>query len=196
MSRQYLLEQVDDAAVVQLYADGFSALPLDREDARLASVSGGAGRARHLLRPALRAQPRDARDARGDPHASRRRIEPRRAGGDPALHEAVLDQHRPAQQPHGPQVRARSAARGASRAPRSAAAAGARFRSQGETLDAMLDAAAAAVLRPGGRSDGHEQDARRRPRHPDRQREQPLRRRLDGAISKSFDERTGSTRGW
>src|SRR5262245_55890979 len=26
--RQYLLERVDDAAVVQLYADGFSALPL------------------------------------------------------------------------------------------------------------------------------------------------------------------------
>jgi len=28
MERQYLLEQIDDAAVVQLYADGFSALPL------------------------------------------------------------------------------------------------------------------------------------------------------------------------
>src|SRR5262245_49489182 len=27
-NRQYLLERVDDAAVVQLYADGFSALPL------------------------------------------------------------------------------------------------------------------------------------------------------------------------
>ena len=29
--RQYLLERVDDAAVVQLYADGFSALPLDQK---------------------------------------------------------------------------------------------------------------------------------------------------------------------
>ena len=29
MSRRYLLEQVDDAAVVQVYADGFDALPLD-----------------------------------------------------------------------------------------------------------------------------------------------------------------------
>jgi dipeptidyl-peptidase-3 len=29
MERQYLLEQIDDAAVVQLYADGFSALPLN-----------------------------------------------------------------------------------------------------------------------------------------------------------------------
>src|SRR5436190_13658487 len=29
--RQYLLERVDDAAVVQLYADGFAALPLDQK---------------------------------------------------------------------------------------------------------------------------------------------------------------------
>jgi len=29
MERQYLLEQIDDAAVVQLYADGFAALPLN-----------------------------------------------------------------------------------------------------------------------------------------------------------------------
>ena len=31
MSRPYLLEQVDDAAVVQYYADGFEALPLDQK---------------------------------------------------------------------------------------------------------------------------------------------------------------------
>src|SRR4249920_3207479 len=30
-ARKYLLERVDDAAVVQLYADGFSALPLDQK---------------------------------------------------------------------------------------------------------------------------------------------------------------------
>jgi len=29
--RQYLLEQIDDAAVVQLYADGFDALPIDQK---------------------------------------------------------------------------------------------------------------------------------------------------------------------
>src|SRR5436190_13110872 len=29
--RKYLLERVDDAAVAQLYADGFSALPLDQK---------------------------------------------------------------------------------------------------------------------------------------------------------------------
>lgn len=31
MERQYLLEQIDDAAVVQLYADGFPALPVDQK---------------------------------------------------------------------------------------------------------------------------------------------------------------------
>jgi dipeptidyl-peptidase III len=31
MQRQYLIEQIDDAAVVQLYADGFSALPLEQK---------------------------------------------------------------------------------------------------------------------------------------------------------------------
>ncbi|NQW02530.1 MAG: peptidase M49 [Acidobacteria bacterium] len=31
MDRQYLLEQIDEAAVVQLYADGFSTLPLDQK---------------------------------------------------------------------------------------------------------------------------------------------------------------------
>src|SRR5215472_11330525 len=31
MSRPYLLEQIDDAAVVQYYADGFEALPLDQK---------------------------------------------------------------------------------------------------------------------------------------------------------------------
>ena len=31
MERRYLLEQVDDAAVVQVYADGFDALPLEEK---------------------------------------------------------------------------------------------------------------------------------------------------------------------
>jgi dipeptidyl-peptidase-3 len=42
--RKYLLERVDDAAVVQLYADGFSALPLDQKQLiyhlYLAAVAG------------------------------------------------------------------------------------------------------------------------------------------------------------
>ena len=31
MTRTYLLEQIDDAAVVQYYADGFSELPIDQK---------------------------------------------------------------------------------------------------------------------------------------------------------------------
>jgi dipeptidyl-peptidase-3 len=31
MTRRYLLEQVDDAAVVQYYADGFASLPIDQK---------------------------------------------------------------------------------------------------------------------------------------------------------------------
>src|SRR5438552_2093561 len=31
MNRKYLLEQVEDAAVVQVYADGFESLPLDQK---------------------------------------------------------------------------------------------------------------------------------------------------------------------
>ena len=141
--RKYLLERVDEAAVVQLYADGFRDLPLQGEDARLAPVPGGARRARHLLRPALRAQPRDARRARSDRHASGRR-RPGDARRDPALHQAVLDQHRAVQQPDRAQVRAARARRRRSpprrTPPRSA---GARFPLQaGETLDQLLDAAA------------------------------------------------------
>ena len=54
--------------MVQVYADGFRDLPLREKDARLASGAGRDRGARHLLRPALRAQPRDARRARGDRH--------------------------------------------------------------------------------------------------------------------------------
>ena len=31
MERAYLLEQIDDAAVVQYYAEGFDSLPLDQK---------------------------------------------------------------------------------------------------------------------------------------------------------------------
>ena len=91
--RKYLLERVDEAAVVQLYADGFDDAAARSEDADLAPLPGRARRPRHLLRPALRPQPRDARRARGDHHApgGRRSGDARR---DPALHQAVLAQHR------------------------------------------------------------------------------------------------------
>ena len=69
-------------------------LALTREDAGLAPVSGGDRRPRHLLRPAVRAQPRDARRARSDRHARRRASIPPTLRRDRALHEAVLDQQR------------------------------------------------------------------------------------------------------
>ena len=69
MERTYLLEQIDDAAVVQCYADGFRALPLDQKIL-----------AWHLYQAALAGRDiyydqryghcaRDARDARRDPDA-------------------------------------------------------------------------------------------------------------------------------
>jgi hypothetical protein len=76
--RKYLLERVDDAAVAQLYADGFSSLPLDQKDSHLASLSGRAWRAGHLLRPALRTQPRDARGA-GAILTHAERVDPQRS---------------------------------------------------------------------------------------------------------------------
>ena len=81
----------------------------EREGAGLAPVPGGAGRARHLLRPALSPQPGDARHPRGDCLA-RRRHRSGRAERAHSLHEAVLDQQRPLQQPHGAKIRAATAA--------------------------------------------------------------------------------------
>ncbi len=54
-TRAYLLERVEDAAVVQLYADGFEALPLDQKVLIFHLYQAALGGPRHLLRPALRA---------------------------------------------------------------------------------------------------------------------------------------------
>ena len=104
----YLLEQVDDAAVVQYYADGFDGLPLDQKIL-----------AWHLYQAALA-----GRDIYYD-QRYRHALEMREmleeilthvdagpielasvARRDPPLHEAVLDQLRAAQHHHGAQVRA------------------------------------------------------------------------------------------
>ena len=74
-----------------------------REGPDLASLPGGVRRAGHLLRPALRAQSGDARCPRRDHHAPRGRRSAD-AERDPALHQAVLDQHRALQQSHRAQV--------------------------------------------------------------------------------------------
>ena len=69
--RRYLLERVDDAAVVQLYADGFESLPLGEKTLIWHLYQAALAGRDIYLRPALRAQPRDAARARGDRHASR-----------------------------------------------------------------------------------------------------------------------------
>ena len=110
-TRPYLLERVEDVAVVQLYADGFEALPLDQKILIYHLYQAALARPRHLLRPAIRPQPRDARGARGDPHA-RPGDRSRHARGHSPLYQALLDQHRPAQQSDGAQVPAEVLVRG------------------------------------------------------------------------------------
>ena len=109
-TRRYLLESVDDAAVVQLYADGFSALDLRDKilvwHLYLAAIAG-----RDIYydqRYAHNLEMRALLEAMLT-HGSVRR--PARARGDSPLHEAVLDQHRPLQQPDGAKVHPASDAR-------------------------------------------------------------------------------------
>ena len=123
---KYLLERVDDAAVVQLYADGFSALPLRPEGPHLAPLRSGPRRSRHLLRSAVRARPRDARRPRGDHHAP--------DGVDPADASPRFSATRSSsgstpglQQPDGAEVRPEVHAGGLCEAARAAARAGAKF---------------------------------------------------------------------
>ena len=183
----YLLEQIDDAAVVQLYADGFGALPLQREDARLASLSGGNRRPRHLLRPALRAQPRDARrrsrrSSRTPAASTRRRA--RRSSSYAKLFWINSGPHN--------NLTARkfvlTCTPEAFAAAAHAAAAGRRLLSARERRVARCaaDPASSAVLRPRRRPDGDGQDAAARHGHSRGQRQQPVRRRDDGRTSKVF----------
>ena len=176
--------------MVQVYADGFERARAAREDARLPPLPGGARRPRHLLRPALRAQPRDARGARGDPHA--RGPSSTRTRSRASHHYAKLFwlNSGPAQQPHRAQVR--PALRARTRSPRPSRAAERRRRTvsreAGRVARRAAGAARAVLLRSRRRCHRHQQDAGRRPRHPGVEREQPLRRRqladLDG-----FEER-------
>ncbi len=111
---KYLLERIDDAAVVQLYADGFRALPL-QEKTLLWHLSQAALAGRDIFydqRYAHNLEMRDVLEAIVAHPAGVRRGDARR---DPPLHEALLDQHRALQQPHRAQVRAPVHARGVRR---------------------------------------------------------------------------------
>ena len=196
-SRKYLLERVDDAAVVQVYADGFDALPLREKTLIWHLYQAAHRRARHLLRPALRAQPRDARRARGRSSRIRDGHRSGDARRDPALHEAVLDQHRSVQQPDRAQVRAQVHARGVRRrgARPPQAAARASRRRPARSLDALLARLQPMFFDPDVDPIVTQQDAAAGQGHPHGEREQPVRRRRDDEGPRRASRRsTRSTR--
>ena len=106
--RKYLLETVDDAAVVQLYADGFESLPL-KEKTLIWHLYQAALAGRDIF---IDQKHRNALEMRGVVEAvvaHPQGVDAGDAGASPALRQAVLDQQRPLQQPHRAQVRAADA---------------------------------------------------------------------------------------
>ena len=78
-TRPYLLERVDEAAVVQVYADGFRDLPL-REKTLIWHLYQAALAGRDIFYDQRYAHNLEMRDVlEGDPHASARRRSPRRS---------------------------------------------------------------------------------------------------------------------
>ena len=176
-TRPYLLERVDDAAVVQLYADGFDGAAA-REKILIYHLYQAALAGRDIyLRPALRAQPRDARRARGDPHARRRHRRRRRSTEIQRYTKLFWINTGP----HN-NLTARKFVLKCTPAAFAAAAAAARTTARASRCGRRIarptaGTPRAALLRSRRRSDRHEQDAGRRPRHPAGEREQPLCRR-------------------
>ena len=100
---------------------------------------------------------------------------------DPALHEAVLDQQRSLQQPHRAQVRPAVHARGVRRRGQGVGQFGRQGRDRRRRVARWpAGPAAADVLRPQRGSHRHQQESRAGQGHPALQRQQPLRRGLDG----------------
>ena len=194
--RPYLLERVDDAAVVQLYADGFANLPL-KDKTLIWHLSQAAIAGRDIFydqRYAHNLEMRDILEAHRD---ARRRRRSGDARGDSALHEAVLDQHRSLQQPDRAQVRPDvHAARRLPRPRTRQNEPGATFPlAAGESLDQLLarlqpqffdpnvDPMVTAKTPPPGTG------------HPHRQRQQSLRGRVDEGSRRVSRSSTRSTRG-
>ncbi len=199
-SRQYLLERVDDAAIVQLYADGFSALPL--KDKTLIW---------HLYRAT-----QAGRDIFYDQHSARA-LEMREVLEAIVAHPAGIEAATLAEIQRytklfwintGPynNLTARKfvltctpdAFRAAAQA---AAKSGAQFpTAAGESLDSLLDAAATDVLRRRRGAFRDDQDAAAWAGRADRQLQQPLRgcvearrRGFQGAVPAELA--AGETRG-
>ena len=137
------------------------------EDAHLASVPGGACGPRHLSTTSATAHNLEMRDVLEEIITHGAAVDAATLAGDRAVHEALLDQHRALQQPHGAQVRPEVHARRRSRRRRTRPrTAGARFPRARRNARRDARPHAAAVLRCERRPDRHEQDARPGQGHP------------------------------
>ena len=162
--RKYLLEQVDDAAVVQLYADGFAALPL-REKTLVWHLYQAALAGRDIF---FDQQHRHALEMRG----VLEQIVAHPQGIDAATLAEIQRYTKLFWINNGPynNLTARKfvlklTPEAFAAAAKSAASAGRDVHdAAGESLDAMLDAASADVLRPERRPDRHQQDTAARAR--------------------------------
>ena len=180
----YLLERVGEAAVVQLYADGFAALPLREKILVWHLAQAAIAGPRHLLRPAIRAT--TSRCAT----CSRRSLPHGAADADEAR-EAIVRYTKLFWINTGPYnnltaqkfVLECSPEAFAQRRARSRRARRAAARCAPVSRSTRCSRGCGRCSSTGGRSDGHEQDARRGPRHPRREREQPVRRRHAWPIS-------------
>ena len=102
--RKYLLERVDDAAVAQLYADGFEALPL-REKTLIWHLYQAAIAGRDIYYDQRYRHNLEMREVLEQILTHAGGIDQGTLDEIRALHEAVLAQHRSLQQPDGAQVR-------------------------------------------------------------------------------------------
>ena len=103
--RQYLLERVDDAAVVQLYADGFERLDL-RQKVLIWHLYQAALAGRDIYYDQRYTYNLEMREIFEEVLTHADGVDPGTLSRDRALREAVLDQHRPVQQPDRAKVRA------------------------------------------------------------------------------------------
>ena len=138
--RKYLLERVDDAAVVQLYADGFSALPLDQKSSsgtwprpRSPAATSSTTRSRPTRSRCVRCSRRSSRHAgEGRSRSRSRRFAATRSSSGSTPGRTTTSPRRSSCSTCTPQAFADAATRG-----RMAPARRFRF-APGETLDQLL----------------------------------------------------------
>ena len=112
--RRYLLERVDDAAVVQLYADGFASLSL-REKVLIWHLYLAALAGRDIYYDQRHAQSLEMRVVLEAILTHAAGIAPEVLAGNPAVYETVLDQQRAVQQRDCAKVRPAPHATGVAR---------------------------------------------------------------------------------